>query len=393
MRVNEDDPFGEYTQPRWVLWITFLAITIFVAWSYHSEIDQIVRAQGEVVPSSSVQSIQTEFGGVLRELEVREGQLIEQGQTVVRLDPTLAEADYKDALLSAPKPKGARLERLESESMDFNAPFAPHQNAEIDSGANFYRTQEALFKKRTIALKEELDAIDGILEILGEEIQINLPLAQKGDVSRTEILRLQREEAELFARRSSVKNRYIEETQAELAEVEEEYERLLQLLVQKRRIYEQTNLVSPVRGIVTNLQSSTVGRVFRPGDLIMEIVPIEDDLLIEARVSTQDIGFLEIDQSVVVKVDAFDYTIHGDLNGKLIYISADSEEEDSPQGKSKFFKVKIRTVGKRFSKTDEPLRVLPGMTIVAEIKTGKTSILKYLLKPVIKTLDRSFTEI
>jgi adhesin transport system membrane fusion protein len=392
MRVNEDDPFGEYTQPRWVLWITFLAITIFVAWSYHSEIDQIVRAQGEVVPSSSVQSIQTEFGGVLRELEVREGQLIEQGQTVVRLDPTLAEADYKDALARL-RSRRARLERLESESMDFNAPFAPHQNAEIDSGANFYRTQEALFKKRTIALKEELDAIDGILEILGEEIQINLPLAQKGDVSRTEILRLQREEAELFARRSSVKNRYIEETQAELAEVEEEYERLLQLLVQKRRIYEQTNLVSPVRGIVTNLQSSTVGRVFRPGDLIMEIVPIEDDLLIEARVSTQDIGFLEIDQSVVVKVDAFDYTIHGDLNGKLIYISADSEEEDSPQGKSKFFKVKIRTVGKRFSKTDEPLRVLPGMTIVAEIKTGKTSILKYLLKPVIKTLDRSFTEI
>jgi adhesin transport system membrane fusion protein len=392
MRVNEDDPFGEYTQPRWVLWITFLAITIFVAWSYHSEIDQIVRAQGEVVPSSSVQSIQTEFGGVLRELEVREGQLIEQGQTVVRLDPTLAEADYKDALARL-RSRRARLERLESESMDFNAPFAPHQNAEIDSGANFYRTQEALFKKRTIALKEELDAIDGILEILGEEIQINLPLAQKGDVSRTEILRLQREEAELFARRSSVKNRYIEETQAELAEVEEEYERLLQLLVQKRRIYEQTNLVSPVRGIVTNLQSSTVGRVFRPGDLIMEIVPIEDDLLIEARVSTQDIGFLEIDQSVVVKVDAFDYTIHGDLNGKLIYISADSEEEDTPQGKSKFFKVKIRTVGKRFSKTDEPLRVLPGMTIVAEIKTGKTSILKYLLKPVIKTLDRSFTEI
>jgi adhesin transport system membrane fusion protein len=392
MRVNEDDPFGEYTQPRWVLWITFLAITIFVAWSYHSEIDQIVRAQGEVVPSSSVQSIQTEFGGVLRELEVREGQLIEQGQTVVRLDPTLAEADYKDALARL-RSRRARLERLESESMDFNAPFAPHQNAEIDSGANFYRTQEALFEKRTIALKEELDAIDGILEILGEEIQINLPLAQKGDVSRTEILRLQREEAELFARRSSVKNRYIEETQAELAEVEEEYERLLQLLVQKRRIYEQTNLVSPVRGIVTNLQSSTVGRVFRPGDLIMEIVPIEDDLLIEARVSTQDIGFLEIDQSVVVKVDAFDYTIHGDLNGKLIYISADSEEEDSPQGKSKFFKVKIRTVGKRFSKTDEPLRVLPGMTIVAEIKTGKTSILKYLLKPVIKTLDRSFTEI
>jgi adhesin transport system membrane fusion protein len=392
MRVNEDDPFGEYTQPRWVLWITFLAITIFVAWSYHSEIDQIVRAQGEVVPSSSVQSIQTEFGGVLRELEVREGQLIEQGQTVVRLDPTLAEADYKDALARL-RSRRARLERLESESMDFNAPFAPHQNAEIDSGANFYRTQEALFEKRTIALKEELDAIDGILEILGEEIQINLPLAQKGDVSRTEILRLQREEAELFARRSSVKNRYIEETQAELAEVEEEYERLLQLLVQKRRIYEQTNLVSPVRGIVTNLQSSTVGRVFRPGDLIMEIVPIEDDLLIEARVSTQDIGFLEIDQSVVVKVDAFDYTIHGDLNGKLIYISADSEEEDTPQGKSKFFKVKIRTVGKRFSKTDEPLRVLPGMTIVAEIKTGKTSILKYLLKPVIKTLDRSFTEI
>ena len=388
---RDEEVFNEFSRPRWVLWTAFVAISIFITWAYYSEIDQIVRAQGEIVPSSSVQSIQTEFGGVLSQLSVIEGQVVEQGQTVVTLDSTLAEADYKDALARL-RSRRAQLDRLESETLNPETPFAPHQNQEIGLGADFYKTQEALYQKRTKALREEINAIDQILNILRDEIAINLPLAEYGDVSQTEILRLQREEAELVARKTSVRNRYFEESQAELAQVEEEYQRLLQLIVQKRRILDQTALVAPVRGIVTNLQSSTIGRVFRPGDLLMEIVPLEDDLLIEAKVSTQDIGFLEIGQEVVVKVDAFDYTIHGDLKGTLIYMGADSEEEDTPQGKQKFFAVKIKTEGKRFSKSDKPLRVIPGMTIVAEIKTGKTSILRYLLKPIIKTLDRSFTE-
>lgn len=388
---REEDQFEALGGARWVLWTAFLAMTVLGTWAYFAQIDQIVRAQGEVVPSLSVQSVQTEFGGVLSEILVAEGDVVDQGQILVRLDTTLAEAEYSDAMARLNSSR-ARLERLLIETLEQDRPVAPHVELQEGLGRSFYETQNALFEKRTAALQEEIASLDQILKLVQEEIAINLPLAELGDVSQTEILRLKREEAELIAKKVSIRNRYLEEAQSEYAEVEEEVERLLLLAVQKKRVVEQAYMVAPRRGIVTNMQSVTLGRVFRPGDLIMEIVPVGDDLLIEAKVATLDIGFIDENQEAVIKIDAYDYTIYGDLKGQVTYISADAEEEESPQGTQRFYSVRVRTSGKRFSKSEEELRVIPGMTVMAEIKTGQSTVLEYLLKPIIKTLDSALAE-
>ena len=222
---------------------------------------------------------------------------------------------------------------------------------------------------------------------------MNEPLVARGDVSKTEILRLQREEAELVAQRGKINSDYFQSTQTEYNETEEEFERVSQLLIQRKQQLDATTLVAPVKGIVKSIRLTTVGGVIRPGEDVLEIVPLEDDLLIEAKVAPQDIGFLKVGLDVSVKIEAYDYTIYGDLDGVLSYISADTLEDDSQKGDVTFYRVHIRTQGRKFSgRPDEDLQILPGMTATVEVKTGKNTVLSYLLKPIVKTLRESMGE-
>jgi adhesin transport system membrane fusion protein len=231
------------------------------------------------------------------------------------------------------------------------------------------------------------------LALVQEEIQMNEPLLARGDVSKTEILRLQREEAELVAQRGKISNDYFQSTQAEYNETEEEFERVSQLLIQREKQLQATTLTAPVKGIVKSIRLTTVGGVIRPGEDVLEIVPLEDDLLIEAKVAPQDIGFLRVGLDVSVKIEAYDYTIYGDLDGVLSYISADTLEEDTQKGDIPFYRVHVRTQGRKFSgRPDADLQILPGMTSTVEVKTGKNTVLSYLIKPIIKTLGESMGE-
>jgi adhesin transport system membrane fusion protein len=151
--------------------------------------------------------------------------------------------------------------------------------------------------------------------------------------------------------------------------------------------------VAPVKGIVKSIRLTTVGGVIRAGEDVLEIVPLEDDLLIEAKVAPQDIGFLKVGLDVSVKIEAYDYTIYGDLDGVLSYISADTLEDDTQKGDVTFYRVHVRTQGRKFSgRPDEDLQILPGMTATVEVKTGKNTVLSYLLKPIVKTLRESMSE-
>jgi adhesin transport system membrane fusion protein len=258
---------------------------------------------------------------------------------------------------------------------------------------NFVKSQKLLFERRQEAKDDEIKNIDAILALVREEILMNEPLLARGDVSKTEILRLQREEAELVAQRGKVSSEYFQSAQAEYNETEEEYERISQLLIQRKKQLQGTIIKAPVKGIVKSVRLTTIGGVIRPGEDVMEIVPIDDDLLIEAKVAPQDIGFLEIGLDVSVKIEAYDYTIYGDLDGVLSYISADTLDDDTQNGELPFYRVHIRTQGRRFSgRPDAELEILPGMTATVEVKTGKNTVLSYLLKPIIKTLKESMGE-
>ena len=382
-RLNE-----ELRGSRWVLWAVFVALCSFFIWANFSEIDQITRAQGSVIPSSNVQLIQSKNGGVLKQLPVSVGDIVDQGQIVAQFEETNAEADYQEAKAQVAA-LSAAMSRLTAELFGASPEFSELAN----EFPHFVRSQKLLFDRRQSAKGDEIKNLDAILALVREEIEMNEPLLAKGDVSKTEILRLQREEAELVAKRGKISNDYFQATQAEYNETEEEFERVSQLLIQRQIQLDGTTLTAPVKGIVKSIRLTTVGGVIRPGEDVLEIVPLEDDLMIEAKVAPQDIGFLRVGMDVSVKIDAYDYTIYGDLNGVLSYISADTLEENTQRGDVPFYRVHVRTQGRKFSgRPDAELQILPGMTATVEVKTGKNTVLSYLLKPIVKTLRESMGE-
>lgn len=373
---------------RWVLWAVFVSLVSFFSWANFSEIDQITRAPGSVIPSSNVQVIQSKDGGVLEQLPISVGEIVDQGQIVAQFDKTNAEADYQEAKVQVAA-LSAAMSRLTAELFGTVPDFSGLAN----EFPHFIKSQKLLFDRRQSAKREEIANIGSILALVQEEIQMNEPLLARGDVSKTEILRLQREEAELVAQRGKISNDYFQSTQAEYNETEEEFERVSQLLIQREKQLQATTLKAPVKGIVKSIRLTTVGGVIRPGEDVLEIVPLEDDLLIEAKVAPQDIGFLRVGLDVSVKIEAYDYTIYGDLDGVLSYISADTLEEDTQKGDIPFYRVHVRTQGRKFSgRPDADLQILPGMTSTVEVKTGKNTVLSYLIKPIIKTLGESMGE-
>ena len=378
----------ELKGPRWVLRVTALAFVCFLGWAYFSEIDQVARAPGVIIPSSKIQIIQSQDGGVLELLPVQAGDKVVRGQVVAQFNQTDVEADYLEA---AAKVAGlsATMARLRAEIFGVEPVFSDS----LLAYPHFVKSQRALFVKRQAAQGEEISALEGILLLVREEIEMNLPLVRQGDVSRTEILRLKRQEAELVAKITNTSNKYFQDVQAEYNQAEGELESVRQALVQRQRQLRQKTLKAPVAGIVKNIRVTTEGGVIRPGEVVMEIVPIGKDFVIEAKLSPADIGFVSVGQSVAVKVDAFDYTIYGDLAGTLSYISADTLAEQSPQGDVPYYRIHVRTNGKKFSgKSAENLQILPGMTTTVEIRTGKNTVLNYLLKPIAKTLVESMGE-
>lgn len=373
---------------RWVLRLTVLALSSFLVWAYAFEIDQVVRAPGVIMPSSKVQIIQSKDGGVLLSLPVSAGDEVNKGQIIARFDQTDALADFEDAKARAAS-LAANMARLEAEIYE-RQPVFPDEALDYPK---FVKSQLSLFERRQASQAEQLAALREILALVKEEIAMNEPLVSYGDVSRTEILRLRRQEAELTAEITNLVNAYFKDAQAEFNETEEELESVKQALLQRERDLRQNTLKSPMRGIVKNIRVTTTGGVIRPGEDVMEIVPIEEDFVIEAKLSPADVGFVYLGQKASVKVDAFDFTIYGDLDGEIVYISADTLEESQQRGQEAYYKINVRTKGRRFSGIpDRDLQILPGMTTMVEIKTGKNTILNYLLKPISKTMSESLGE-
>lgn len=373
---------------RTVIWGTLLVIVVFFSWAYLAELEQVTRAVGKVIPSSRTQVVQTQDGGVLEAMEVREGDTVEPGQLLARIDRTRAQANYGETLAKVASLQ-ARIARLQAEMAGSEPVFS-----ELVNGFDDIRSNElTLLQKRSDALSEEVRWLEVMQELAQQELDMNQPLLASGDVSRSEILRLQRQVAELSSKISQRKNGHLQEVQTQLSETVQELEALEQTLAQRKSILDQTLVYSPMRGIIKNVAITTIGGVYRAGDEVMEIVPLEDNLYVEAKVSPGDIAFLVPGFPVSVKVDAYDYTIYGDLAGTLEFISADTVTDNLKQNEEPYYRVRVRTSGRRFSNApQQQLDIQPGMTATVEIKTGERTVMEYLLKPVIKTLSESLGE-
>ena len=373
---------------RLTLWTTAFALIVFLVWADFAVIDQITRAPGQVIASQRSQVIQSQDGGTIEQLLVKDGDTVDRGQVLVRLEKARSEASYLEARA---KSAGltATVARLRAEVFGGEPVFPPM----LANYPQFRDNQLVLFRTRKSAIEEEVSALETLVGLAQRELEMTQPLLKTGDVSRTEVLRLERQVAEVSAQITNKRNRYFQDAQAELSKALEDLAGIEQTMAQRITQVDQTELKAPLHGVVKNVRITTRGGVIRPGEEVMQIVPLEDDLLIEARVMPADIAFIKPGLSATVKIDAYDYTIYGDLPGKLTYISPDTLTEDLRQGEQPYYRVRVRTDGRRFSgRPNEDLEIQPGMTATVEIRTGSNTVLKYLTKPVVKTLSEALRE-
>lgn len=373
---------------RVLIWGSAFAIICFLLWASWAELDQITRANGQVIASSRNQVIQSADGGVLAELPVKEGAQVKRGQLLARFDKTKTEAGY---LESVAKSAGltAAISRLNAEIFGGKPQFPP----ELNNYPEFRANQLSLFNKRQSAVRDEIESLQKSRNLAREELDMNLPLLKTGDVSRADILRLQRQVAEIEGQITNRHNKYLQECQTDLGKAQEDLAGIMQIVAQRKEQLGQTEIRSPMDGIVRNVRLTTLGGVAKPGDEIMQIVPVDDDLIIEAKVKPADIAFVKPGLPATVKLDAYDYSIYGTLQGKVTYISADTLSEDVRSNEPPYYRVQIKTsIHSLTSKNKERIDIQPGMTAVAEIKTGKKTVLRYLTKPITKTISESLEE-
>lgn len=370
------------------LWATFIIITAFFTWASMSEIQQVTRAQGSVIPSSRIQVIQSSDGGVLTEMPVQEGDSVNKGDLLARLDSTKPEAGYLEAEAKVVALRAARA-RLDAEINGGPLTFP----REVNKYPQYKLNQRSLMMKRQRAINEDISTLQTMKALATKELEMTQPLLKSGDVSMADVLRLQRQVADIQSQITNKKNKYLQDTQTEMGKVEEDLTSAEQSLRQRKDLLDKVDIYSPANGIVKNVRVTTLGGVLKPGEEVMRIVPIEDDLLIEVKVKPADIAYVKPGLKVNVKIDAYDYTVYGSLAGEVTYISADTLTEDLKQNEQAYYRAQVKTNGRNFTGlSGGKIEILPGMTATAEIITGQHTVLRYLLKPIVKTMSESFGE-
>jgi membrane fusion protein, adhesin transport system len=376
------------TRSSAVIWMSLLALICFLVWASQAELEQITRAPGQIIASGRTQVIQASDGGVLQALLVKEGDTVERGQVLALLDRQKLHAAYQETR-SRELALRATVARLNAEIVG-NEPAFP---ADTEGYPQFRANQLALLQKRRASINEETASLRKLLELAQRELAMTAPLVSTGDVSQADVLKLERQVADLQAQITNRQNKYMQDTQADLSRAEEELAGVQQMLAQRADLLSRTELRAPMRGVVKNIRMTTIGGTLKPTEELMQIVPIENELMVEARIRPTDIAFIHTGQTASVKIDAYDYTLYGWLEGKVSYLSPDTLTEDLKQGEQAYYRLQVRADDKRFARhAKQAIQLQPGMTVTVEIKTGKNTVLRYLAKPIVKTMREAMVE-
>jgi len=372
--------------------LLLVALTVFVLWAALFEIDQSVRAQGQIIPVARTQVIQAADGGVLEKLLVEEGQRVKAGQTLAVLERErstagLDESRAREAGLTA------ALVRAQAEAAEQVPEFGPG----LGRYPEFVAAQRALYLQRKRGLQEELATLNAALDMAREEQRMNETLLKNGDTSQLEVMRARRQVAELEGRINATRNKYLQEARTEATKLSEDLASNRYKLDERQSILGKTTLTAPIAGVVKYLKVTTIGGVLRAGDELMQISPTEGEMVFELKVNPADIGQLSPGLPAAIRLDAFDYSVYGSLAGKLTYLSSDTLAEQGANGQvSAYYRAQVRLDAEQARAQPNPkladVTLKPGMTATVDIRTGQRSVLKYLAKPVYKAFAGALNE-
>lgn len=366
----------------WALILLAAFLVVFVVWSYNSVIEEVSRGQGSVIPSSREQVIQSLDPGIIVEMLVKEGEVVEKGQVLLRLDDTRSSAVLRES-----EAKVANLEamliRLRAEARDEPLEFPP----EIDP--DLVKREIAAYEAHKKEVQDATASLSRSKALLDREIAITAPMVRQGVVSEIELLRMRRQSSELGLQIAERNNKRTSAANDELIKVEAELSQARENMAMRADPVERALVRAPVRGIVKNIRINTVGGVIGQGQDIMEIVPLDDKLLVEAYIRPQDVAFIHIGQEAVVKLSAYDYALYGGLEGKVTLLSPDTLHDQKRPGELKldpntaYYRVIIQTDNSILTdKNGKPLPIIPGMIANVDIKTGEKTVFQYLIKPI-----------
>ena len=418
-----------------LLWIIAAFILVMIVWASFAQVDEFTRGDGKIVPSSDIQVVQNLEGGILARLMVSEGDVVEKGQPLLQIDDTIFASTFRERELQADQlaVKAARL-RAEAGSQTLGAQVFDEElsklNEQFDqalvsserelflSRQRQYDSELESLKQKATQKKQELSSIEvkqksvaDSYRLLNQELRVTKPLVAEGAISQIELLRLQRQVNDLkgemdrakiaipqleSAYTEALKNvdsfvdQHASEVRQELNDVMAELGRILQTSEALEDRVKRTVVRSPMKGTVKQLKVKTVGGVIQPGMDLVEIVPFDDSLLVDARVLPRDIAFIHPQQQATVKFTAYDFAVHGGLSARVVHISPDTIEDE--EGIS-YYQVRLQTEsGHLGKKAEKPLPIIAGMTVQVDILTGEKSVMDYLLKPILKTKQLAFRE-
>lgn len=411
-----------------MLWVGAFFIVWLIFWAYNAEIDALTRGQGKVIPSTQVQVIQNLEGGIVSEILVEEGESVKKGDILIKIDDTGFVSSFVESQLRYNELQAKSIRLLaESTGTPFNASEEIRKNSPelIKYEESLYLSNKEqlennmlIYKRRLEQKKDELKEAEARLanltknfEFITRELQLNKPLVDKGIVSEVEYLKLQREASTIEGQMKSTKlsiprlNSIIDEQRNNILEVQfkfrniakekfnetkAEMARIESAIIAREDKVKRTFVRSPVDGTIKQLLVNTVGGVVKPGMNIIEVVPTQDNLLIEAKIRPADIAFLFPGQRAIVKFSAYDFAIYGSLRGTLTHISADTIYDEA--SRQNYYLVRIKTDKNYLGEEAKKLNIMVGMTADVDIITGKKSVLDYILKPILRARENVLSE-
>lgn len=384
------DGAGKEQQSGWlhaierlrIIPILSAGVLAFFVWAYFGVLDEVAVGPGKVTPPSRSQTIQSLEGGIVNGIFVHEGDIVRPGQKLAMLDRARFSAMLGEAEAKARSLEAASA-RLEAEISGGQPRFSPA----VKQTPGLVGREMELMNSRRRNLAVATASLSQSLALTRRQLAMTAPLVELGAANQVEIIQLRRQENEIQAKLDSLRNQYVIDASADYAKTRAELDQVVQVIGGRRDQLDRTALVSPVRGIVKNLEITTIGGVVQPGGSLMEIVPLEKQLLVEARIAPRDIAFIRPGQSATVKITAYDPSIYGTLDGIVDRISPDTLQDEVHRDQV-YYRVYVRTTKSSLTTRDgRQHAIMPGMVANVEVRTGRKTVLEYLMKPINKARE------